>query len=68
MMGKKKYKFCDNKIFFHAVIWQLSFYPSKDSTPVRIIIFNVYCGTTFMSPDGLIRSVGTSSQTPISNN
>ena len=37
--------------------------PMKETTPFRVIIFNVYCGKTFMSPDGLISSVGTSFKT-----
>ena len=37
--------------------------PLKETTPVRIIFFHVYYGKTFMSPDGLISNVGTSSKT-----
>ena len=37
--------------------------PMKETTPFRVIIFSVYCGKTFMSPDGLISSVGTSFKT-----
>ena len=33
--------------------------PMKKTTPVRVIIFNVYLGKTFMSSEGVISSVGT---------
>ena len=33
--------------------------PMKKTTPVRVIIFIVYLGKTFMSPEGVIRSVVT---------
>ena len=36
--------------------------PLKETTLVRIIFFNVHCGKTFMSPDGLINSVGISTK------
>ena len=37
--------------------------PIRETTPSRVIIFNVYCKKTHMSPDGLISSVGTSFKT-----
>ena len=37
--------------------------PMKKTTPVRVIIFNVYCGKTFMSLEGVISSsVGTAAK------
>ena len=37
--------------------------PMKETNPLRVIFFTIYCGKTFMSPDGLISSVGTTSKT-----
>ena len=47
----------------HSNTLKLLAHTMKGTTPSREIIFNVYCGKTLMSPDGLISSVGTSSKT-----
>ena len=56
-------KFCGNKIFF-MLLFSICFpLPMTETTTLRVIIFNVYSGKTFMSPGGLISSVGTSFKT-----
>ena len=59
----KKHKFSDNKIFFMQLLSICLPLHMTETTTLRVIIFNVYCGKTFMSPDGLISSVGTSFKT-----
>ena len=59
----EKTNFVTTKYFFMLLFSICLPLPMKETTPLRVIIFNVYCGKTFMSPDGLINSVGTSFKT-----
>ena len=58
-----KTNFVTTKYFFMLLFSICLPLPMKETTPLREITFNVYCGKTFMSPDGLISSVGTSFKT-----
>ena len=59
----KKDKFCRNKILFMLQFGNCFPLPMKETTTLRVIFCYVYLRKTFIAPDGLINSAGTSSKT-----
>ena len=60
---RKKTNFVTTKYFFMLLFDNCLPLPMIETNPWCVIFFTINCGNSFMSPDVLIRSVGTSSKT-----